>query len=174
MTFYIESSDRPRKSRLPAEDIPVGTLVAEDGTGHVELAEQATGHFDGVADNPLTGEQVREYEDAPADPNWYVYETAEDERVVYGGDADRDMIKVKTAADNGVDPAASVSDGTVVGLIPNGAEFHGRVVEEDYTDEGDTTYGRSSTGDFLAVGKVYKDEENGFDEPVRIEVRRDL
>ena len=173
MAFYIESSDRPYKSALPAEDIPVGTLVANDGTGLVQKAEFADGRFDGVADEPLTGEQSNEYENCD-DPNWDVYEVAEDERVVYGGDADRDRIKVKTAADNGTDPAPSIAHDDVVGVAANGDEFQGRLVEEGYTDDGGTTYGREETGDFMAVGVAYRDEASTYDAPVRVEVRRDL
>lgn len=173
MAFYIESADRPPKSRLPAEDVPVGTLVVENGSDKVKVAEFADGRFDGVADQPLTGEQIKEYENID-DANFDVYEAAEDERVTYGGDEDRARIKVRTATDNGTDPAPSISDGTVVGIAANGAEYHGRLIEEGYTDGGGTTYGRSSTGDFLPVGIAYRDEAADYDTPVRVEVRYDL
>lgn len=173
MAFYIESADRPPKSRLPAEDVPVGTLVVENGSDMVKVAEFADSRFDGVADQPLTGEQINEYENID-DPNFDVYEAAEDERVTYGGDEDRARIKVRTAEDNGTDPTPSISDGDVVGVAGNGAEFQGRLVEEGYTDDGGTAYGRESTGDFLPVGIAYRDEGATYDTPVRVEVRGDL
>ena len=173
MAFYIESADRPPKSRLPAEDVPVGTLVVENGSDKVKVAAFADSRFDGVADQPLTGEQIVEYEDVD-DPNFDVYEAAEDERVTYGGDEDRARIKVRTAEDNGTDPAPSISDGDIVGIAANGAEYAGRLVEEGYTDDGGTTYGTESTGDFLPVGVAYRDEGTTYDTPVRVEVRYDL
>lgn len=172
MAFYIESADRPRKSALPDEDIPVGLLVHKLTNGKVQRAQYSDGTFDGVADQPHTGEQIAERDDQD-DPNWDVYEAAEDERVVYGGDEDGARLKVHTAADNSTDPAPSISDADIVGIADNGSEFHGRLVEEGYTDDGATTYNRSNDN-FLPVGKAYRDSADGYDEVVRVEVRRDL
>lgn len=174
MGFYIESADRPLQSRPPAEDIPTGTLVAEDGNDQAKLATFADSHFEGVAERPLTGAQIAEYDNVD-DADWDTYEAAENERVNFGGGADRDVVKIRTAEDNGTDPAPSLSDGDVVGIADVGtAEFDGRIVQEGYTDNGGTAYGRSSTGDFLAVGTVYKDEASAFDDPTRVMIRRDL
>lgn len=172
MAFYIESADRPRKSALPDEDIPVGLLVHKLSSGMVQRARYDDETFDGVADQPHTGEQIAEREDQD-DSNWDVYEADEEERVVYGGDEDGARIKVRTADDNDTDPAPDIADADVVGIADNGDEYHGRLVEEGYEDDGGTTYERGE-GNFLPVGKVYRDSADGFDDVVRVEVRRDL
>lgn len=180
MASYIESTDRPNESRVAGEDIYVGEAVALPGDGtavRFDAASHALGQFAGVADNPLTGDQIALDED---EEGGFTYEAAENDRVVFGGDADADRIKLRTAKSDGTDdPAPNVTDGDIVGFIydSDGSlttpdNFVGRIVEEGYSD-GTTTYGRSSAGDFVAVGRAYRDEGT-TDTPVRIEVRKDL
>lgn len=174
MGFYIESADRPLKSRIAASDVEVGTLVIENGSDNVrKVTADTDSRFDGVADNPRSGDHIAYDDEDVTDIG--VYLASEDDRVNYGGNADGDRIKVRTAQDNGTDPAPSISDGDVVGFVDDtavsgtGAEFEGRLVEEGYTDNGATTFDRSS-GNFVAVGVAYKDEASSFDAPVRVEV----
>lgn len=153
MGFYIEQSDRSRKSGLAAEDIPLGALVVHDDTG-VRLATATDGQFDGVADNPNSSDWIAPDDDT--DIAWE-YSATENEynpsgadRVVYGGDEDRALIKALVADPANVDHNAVVGIGATSGKV---------VVQTDETD-------------FLEVGKVYKDDATEVDEPVRIEVRQ--
>jgi len=174
MAFYIESADRPPESRLAGSDVTVGEGVALNGSGLAVPFDPSThtiGDFLGVADNPRTGDQIAEDED---DELYETYEAAEDDRVVYGGDADRDRIKLLTPPDTTADPAASIADETTVGFAAVGGDFNGRIVEEGYTDDGDTQYGDGGAGTFVPLGVAYRDEATDFDEPARIEVRGGL
>lgn len=187
MAFYIESADRPLKSRVAAEDIHIGELVIENGSDNVRRVDaQNDSRFDGVADNPRSGDHIALDDDDTS--NIGVYLSSENDRVVYGGSADGDIIKARTAEDpGGNESAPDISDGDVVGVVDTSAgslsstgEYKGRVVEEGYVDGDGTTYNRSNSN-FLAIGVAYKpspdptsDTVNAYDEPVRIEVRKDL
>lgn len=183
MATYIESADRPPESRPAAADVYVGEAVAETGSGTVtpfDGSSHTIAEFLGVADDPLTGDQIALDDN---ETGGFIYESAEDDRVVYGGDADRDRIKIRTPEDTGGnEAAASISDGTIVGFIDTSAgtlsstsEYHGRVVEEGY-DDGEstpTTYNRSN-GNFVPLGVAYKDDADSYDDVVRVEVRNNL
>lgn len=183
MASYVESTDRPNQSRIAGSDVVPGEAVAPTGSNTVrpfDGSQDTLGEFLGVADNPLTGDQIAVDEDDTTEP---LFEAAEDDRVIYNGDADGDLIKLRTAGDTGGNEAApAISDNTVVGFVDTSAgvlsstsEFHGRIVEEGYTDGEATpvTYNRSN-GNFIPVGIAYRDEGAQFDTPVRIEVNRDL
>lgn len=183
MGAYIESTDRPNQSRIAGSDVDVGEAVAInsnlkavpfDGSSYVQA------DFQGVADDPLTGDQIAADED---DTGGFTYLASEDDRVNFGGDADADVIKLRTAEDTGGnEPTPSISDGDVVGFIDTSAgtlsstaEFHGRIVEEGYEDgeSTPTTYNRSNSN-FVAIGTAYRDDGQAYDTPVRIEVNKDL
>ena len=180
MASYVESTDRPNQSRIAGSDVVPGEAVVVNSNNKAEPFDASThalGDFAGVADNPLTGDQIAVDEDDTSPP---LFEAAEDDRVIYNGDADGDLIKLRTALSDGTDdPAPSISDGNVVGFIYDSdgsltspGNFVGRIVEEGYSD-GTTTYGSGSAGDFIAIGTAYRDE-GATDTPVRIEVNRDL
>jgi len=182
MGFYIESADRPPESAVVSEDIDTGEALVKNGSGKAERFDGSAhtlGDFVGVADNPFTGDQIREH--GEDDESFEVYDVADDDRVTYGGDADRDRIRIKSAeATGGNEPTPSASDGTVVGFVDTGAgtlsstdEYRGRVVEEGYSDGDATTYNRSNDN-FVALGVVYRDDIGGHDDAVRVEVRTDL
>jgi len=178
MAFYIESADRPHDSRIAGEDIHVGELVVDQGDGTVDRADaQNDGYFDGVADNPHTGNHI-----AP-DPHEatgaFVYESADNDRVPYGGAEDDARIKVRTPEDTGGNESApDISEGDVVGFIDTSAgtlsstdEYKGRIVEEGYTDgeSSATTYNRTNSN-FIAIGKAHRDTGKDWDEAVRVRV----
>lgn len=183
MGFYIESADRPYKSAIVSSDVRTGEIGADDGSDGAEPFDfnnhdEAT--LLGVATQPRRGDYIAAEDDETTD---FTYKAAEDDRASFGGDADRDVIKVRTAEDTGGNEAApSISDGDVVGIIDtsagtltSAAEYQGRIVEEGYTDgEGSpTTYNRTNTN-FFAIGVAHRDSSTSFDEPVRVEVRKDL
>lgn len=170
--FYIESADRPAQSGLADEEITAGELVYDDGAGLVR-ADFADGDVSGVAE--YSEEYLSAFdEDDVADETYDI-----GDRVAYGGNADGDVVKVRTAEDNGTDPAPSIGHRTVVGLlddsstVASASEFKGRLVEEGYTDNAATTYDRA-TGNFIAVGVAYRPaKQNGdtvdtYDTPVRV------
>lgn len=172
--FYIESADRPAQSGIANSAVVAGELVTDTGAG-VDPMQFADGDFQGVAEYSeefLSAED----EDAIADE---AYEVGD--RVIYGGNEDAAVIKVRTPEDNATDPAPSIAHGDIVGVVDetstvaSGAEFEGRVVQEGYTDDAATTYDRG-TGNFLAVGRAYRPgKQNGdsvtdFDTPVRVVV----
>lgn len=174
--FYIESADRPAQSGVANEAIKAGTLVKDDGAG-VTLATFSDGDVDGVAEYSEEVLSARDIDDIADE----TYDTGE--RVIFGGNADGDVIKVRTAGDTGGNESApSIGHRDVVGLIDTSAgtlsstaEYEGRIVQEGYTDgEGTpTTYNRSN-GNFIAIGRAYRPaKQNGdtvseFDQPVRV------
>lgn len=183
MGFYVESDQRPTTSALVSEDIRVGELGADNGSDRAERFDFSTHNESdllGVAMKPRTGEFIAKEDDETTD---FHYKSSEDDRASFGGDADRDVIKVRSAEDTGGNEAApSISDGDVVGVIDTSAgtltstgEYKGRVVEEGYTDGESTpvTYNRSN-GNFFAIGLAHRDGVSTHDHPVRIEVRKDL
>lgn len=182
MGFYIESYDRPPESAIVAEDIRTGEGLVVNTNGKAEQFDGSThtlGDFVGVADNPFTGDQIREHEED--DEDFEVYDVADDDRVTYGGDADRDRIRIRTAGDTGGnEPTPDVSHKDVVGFIDTSAgtlsstaEYEGRIVGEGYSDGDATTYSRANDN-FVALGVVYRDEANAYDDAVRVEVRTEL
>jgi hypothetical protein len=183
MGFYVESADRPYISRLAAEDIDVGTLVAENGSDQYREADaQNDSVLSYLATEPQTAEHIADDEDAVAGP-YGTYLSAENDRVPSLPLVDGDLVKVRTAEDaGGNESSPSISDGDVVGVIDTSAgtltsssEYQGRIVEEGYTDgeSTPTTYNRSNSN-FVALGTAERDESSSFDDPVRIRVKRDL
>lgn len=184
MAFYIESYDRPPESAVVAEDLYAGEGLVVNSNGKAEQFDGSThsfGEFVGVADNPFTGDQIREHEED--DEELEKFDVADDDRVTYGGDADRDRIRIRTAGDTGGnEPTPDVSHGDVVGFVDTSAgtlssttEYEGRIVEEGY-DDGEstpTTYNRTNDN-FIALGVAYRDGANAHDDAVRVEVRTDL
>lgn len=169
MAFYVESVDRPPRSGIVAEDVPVGTVTAYDGSNNVVLLDASTHgaeDFLGVADFLHTSDAISGDDE---ENNYGTFESAENDRVSAFGDEDGGVIKVRTLPDNGTDPSVSISNGDVVGVaaVTDGA---GYLVEEGYTDNGGTTYGRSSTGDFVAIGTADRDSTTEYDDPVRVKV----
>lgn len=184
MGFYIESADRPYKSRIVNEDIRTGELGADNGSDQaVRFDASSHGEDDllGVATQPRRGDYIAAEDDETTD---FHYKSADNDRASFGGDADRDVIKVRSAEDTGGNEAAPDFSGsnTVVGVIDTSAgtltstgEYKGRIVQEGYTDgeATPTTYNRSNNN-FFALGIAHRDDTNAFDEPVRVEVRKDL
>lgn len=181
MGFYVESADRPYQSRIAAEDVHVGTLVNENGSDNYERTNGADhSAIEALATAPRRGDYIAKEADETTD---FKYLASEDDRVPALPLADRDVVKVRTAEDTGGNESApSISDGDVVGVIDTSAgtltstaEYEGRIVEEGYTDgeSTPTTYNRTNSN-FLPLGVAYKDDSTSFDEPVRVEVRRDL
>lgn len=183
MGFFLESYDRPLKSHIAANDVHVGEIVADNGSDKATPFDHSSHGEDdllGVADRLHAGDHVAfDVDDTDHD----IYKSADDDRVPSGGDADRDVIKALTAEDTGGNEATpDITDGDVVGIVDTSAgslsstaEYKGRVVEEGY-DDGEstpTTYNRSNNN-FFALGVAHRDDVNAFDEPVRIEVRKDL
>jgi len=183
MASYIESTDRPNQSAIANEDLEPGEALASAGTGLVRAfdgSQDVSGDFRGVADDPLTGDQIALDED---EEQLGLYEASEDDRVIHGGDTRGDKIKLRTAEDtSGNEPTPSIDHDTVVGFVDTSkgtlsstSEYHGRIVEEGYEDgeSTPTTYNRSNDN-FVAIGVAYRDDADSFDEPVRIEVNPDL
>lgn len=193
MGFYIEQNDRSLKSAMPAEDIPLGTLVATgSSTGEVELAEEQNHEtFEGVVEAPRRAEYIAEESDEGSD---FVYKAGDQpddlsdagHLVIYGGNADADVIRVRTIVAEGDvgDTTPSITDGSVVGYVKtdetNGltASNAGRIVEEGYSTDQDNatgavTYSRAN-GNFVAIGRATRDGSTDFDETVRVEVNKEL
>lgn len=185
MGFYVESADRPYHSRIAAEDIHVGTLVNENGSDQFELTDGADeSTFEYLATAPRRGDYVAK---EPDETTTFEYLSSENDRVPALPLADRDVVKIRTATDTGGNESApTITDGDVVGLIDTSAgtlsstaDYAGRIVEEGYTDGESTavTYNRSNNN-FIPVGVAYRSEtadfSDGWDVPIRVEIRRDL
>lgn len=181
MGFYVESADRPYVGRLAAEDIHVGTLVADNGSDLYERFDAAEHSRIGyLATAPRRGDYIAK---EPDETTTFEYLASENDRVPALPLVDGDVIKVRTAGDTGGNEAApNITDGDVVGVIDTSAgtltstaEYEGRIVQEGYTDGEATpvTYSRAN-GNFVALGKALKDDVNAFDEPCRVQVQRDL
>lgn len=184
MGFYIESADRPYTSRVVNEDIRTGELGADNGSDQAvrfDFASHAEEDLLGVATQPRRGDYIALEDDETTD---FHYSASDDDRAAFGGDEDRAVIKVRSAEDTGGNEAAPDFSGSnvVVGVIDTSAgtlsstdEYKGRIVQEGY-DDGEstpTTYNRSNNN-FFAIGVARRDDTNAYDEPVRVEVRKDL
>jgi len=189
LEFYVEQADRSPQSGIANEDVYAGELIHDDGDGvnvltYAATDEDAGGHvglarYDGQA-------FAREYEDEVREDK-YVAGDEQRNRVQYQPFESDAIVRIRSAEDNGTDPAPTIGHRTVVGVIDaaggtasSASEFQGRIVEEGYTDDAATTYDRSS-GNFKAVGVAYRPGRNAaavadpsFDEPVRIQLYSDL
>lgn len=167
MGFYINQADRSLKSALATEKIPLGAAVVVDNDG-ARLATSSDPRFDGVADNPQNADWIADEWDEETDyaynPTGNEYSATGADRVAYGGNEDAALIRVLSASDD-----VSANHNTVMGVGPTA----GKVVEEGYTTTGSdgstTTYNREN-GNFLPIGRVYKDEVIHGDVGVGIEV----
>lgn len=183
MGLYIESSDRPNKSGIVAETVPVGTLVHRDANQKLVLAD-ANDHddFEGVAAAPRRADYIatQERRDSSnfeyrlaADKDDFEINSDVDDRAPFGGDADRDIINVYAQPDESA-TAPDISDGDVVAFVDTTAtdapDAAGYVVEDGYTNSGFTA--DVSTADAVQVGVCYRegtDEHGGL---VKVEVNR--
>lgn len=180
MGFWIESADRPYKSAVAGEDILVGLLVEEQGNGTVTIVDDTSTSIDGTVAAPRAEAYIAEEMDDASDFEYKAsvtdgYSLGGAHLVPFGGYEDGARVKARTILDpaDGDADAVAISDGTVVGVAQVAdTDYHGRVVQEGYSD-GVTTYDRA-TGNFLALGKVLRDESTSFDDVVRVEVRKDL
>lgn len=188
MGFYIEVTQTPNRSGFATEDIPLGTAVYLAG-GEAFLADAATHEtIDGVADAPRRGEYIAgfghetsEFVYLADDPDPDNHATLSDNNahlVPVGGGADGDYIKLKSMAEVDGAAAPDIGDGDVVGFIDtsvaNGvADGAGHIVEEGYTDAAGNEYSRDE-GNFVAVGRAYRDEATEFGELVRVVVNQKL
>lgn len=175
----IAAHDLPVQYQDTAKErILTQELVYMDADG-IRKAEAADERVDGIPRLVHSGGGMRpdETSDQP-----YRYDDGDDIQYVtlqHGGN-----YKVRTPEDDGTNPAANVSHGEVVGLAAVGAAEHeGRIVQEGYTDNGGTTYGRDSTGDFVALGVAHIQPDvndagarnvNAYDESVEFIHRTDL
>lgn len=180
MGFWIESADRPYKSAVAGEDILVGLLVEEQGDGTVDIVSDSSAAIDGVAAAPRAEAYIAEEMDDASDFEYKAsvtdgYALAGAHLVPFGGYEDGARVKVRTILDpqDGDADAVSLTNGTVVGVAQvSDTDYHGRVVQEGYSD-GSVTYNRANSN-FLALGKVLRDSSSSFDDVVRVEVRKDL
>lgn len=176
MGFYIESSDRSLKSAVAGEDIKAGTLVEKQGDGTVTLVDNNSSTFDGVVEYVHREEAIADDDDDAFSQTYLAVEPdglGGAALVPFGGDADGDVIKVRTLLDpeDGDDDAVSITDGTRVGVVQNAdTDYHGRVVQEGYSD-GTTTYDEA-TGNMIIVGKCLRDSADGYDQIIRVQVRK--
>jgi hypothetical protein len=172
MGFYTESVDRPYTSGLVSEDVDVGTLAADDGSGGIRRAEATDNRIDYLAAKHRRG--AYNWRSADDDLTSFTYESADNDRAPLQPLVDGDVIKAHTAQDNGTDPAANITNKDIVGIAGvGGTEFEGRLVESGYTDNAGTVYSESGAGDFLKLGKAYRDSASSFDAVVRVQVNRE-
>lgn len=171
-------------TELASENIPEGDLVVRLAGGGVEVADASThSEIDGIALNLEAGDNIANhpYDYRPGLDD-FVYKPASnkdqddmlpntDDRVPILGQFEGAVPIPHTIKDNGTDPAPAIDHNDVVGVAAVGAneqgEIQGRVVQEGYTDNGGTTYGRSSTGAFLPLGKA-DDAVSSFDTAVPV------
>lgn len=166
---YVYSSDRPVLSAPSNESgiLPGEFVITVSGGG----CRRATG-----TDSRIAG-LVEDFDDEHIAENPYDYRSSQDDftydtgmRVKFGGDEQGALLRARTPADNGSDPAANIVEWNVVG-IPDIAGFEGRIVEEGYTDGGSTVYERGA-GNFLPIGVARGNSSevpvNGFNELTHI------
>lgn len=188
MGFYIEVTQTPNRSGFAAEDIPAGTLVYLAG-GEAHLADASTHEtVDGVADTPRRGEYIAGFDHETSDFVYLANDPDPDNHaplsdnnahlVPVGGGADGDYIKARTVPDVAGATAPSITDGAVVGFIDttvlDGVEdAAGYIVEEGYTDAAANEYSRAE-GNFVAIGRAYRESHGDYDRPTRVVVNQKL
>lgn len=174
---YVYSSDRAVLSANSTEDgILPGEFVITVAGGGCRRATGTDGRISGL---------VEDFDDEHIADNPYDYRSSQDDftydigmRVKWGGDEQGALLRARTPADNGTDPAANITEWDVVG-IPDRSGMEGRIVEEGYTDGQGTpvTYNRSN-GNFLPIGVARGNSSevpvNDFNELTHIVRKNDL
>jgi hypothetical protein len=147
----------------------------EDGTHRrFDPANDALPH--GIIVHHAGGDAIQEHdEDYVAYDDLWQYEAGEN--FYYQPLTSVDQIHPRTLSDNGTDPAPSLGDGTVLGVVTINGETE--VVESGYTDNGGTEYSEGGTGDFVAIGRQDKHPqdlriESAYDQRVPIRLDADL
>lgn len=170
-------------TEVVSEEIYPGDLVVRESGGGAHVADASSdSRVDGIALSLEAGDNIAShpYDYRPTREDFsYRPASQKDSDDKLPNTDDRVPLSValtgrpipKTIKDNGTDPAPNITQNDVVGVAAVGAneqdEIQGRIVEEGYTDNGGTTYGRSSTGDFVALGRAEEDVSS-FDEMVRV------
>lgn len=152
--FVVDEGDGTFSRFDPASDaLPTGIIVHHPGGDAIQANE-----YDYVA-----------YAD--------LWKYEEGENFYYQPLASVDQIRPRTLSDNGTDPAPSIGEGVIVGIVNINGETE--IVESGYTDNGGTTYSESGTGDFIAIGRVDKYPqdlriETAFDQRVPVRLDADI
>jgi len=175
LEFYVEQADRSPLSGVVDEVITAGELISDTGSGVSKLTFADSGEGAGLARYDATA-FARDYDDDVRLPQ-YEPNDPQRERAQYQPLEDSAIVKIRTAEDNGTDPAPAIGHKTTVGIVDASAlqgsadEYEGRIVEEGY-DDGTTTFNRSNNN-FKAVGVAYRpakqagDTVTDYDSPVR-------
>jgi len=179
LEFYVEQADRSPLSGVVDEVITAGELISDTGSGVSKLTFADSGEGAGLARYDATA-FARNHDDDVRLPQ-YEPNDPQRERAQYQPLEDSAIVKIRTAEDNGTDPAPAIGHKTTVGIIDasggtvaSAAEYEGRIVEEGYTDNAGTptTYSRSDNN-FKAIGVAYRpakqagDTVTDYDSPVR-------
>jgi len=156
--LYIDESQASlnRADVAGGETIQEGEFVVQNGDGALEQFDPANDSLPHgiVVHNPRGDSIVEHDEDYVAYEDLWTYNGDEGDRAYYQPLASVDNIMPRTLSNNGTDPAPSINEGAIVGVVTINGETE--VVESGYTDNGGTTYSESGTGDFVAIGRVDK------------------
>jgi hypothetical protein len=135
--FVVQNSDGTFARFDPANDsLPVGIIVHNDGS--------------------LSDALVEHDEDYVAYSDLRTYDAGE--TFYYQPLTSVNQIMPETLSDNGTDPAPSISEGNVVGIVTINTQTE--IVEAGYTDDSTTQYGDGGSGDFVAIGRIDKEPQN--------------
>ena len=176
--LYVDEADASlnRKPVAAGETIYEGEFAVENGDGELERfdpANDALPHYI-LVHNPGGDSIVEHDEDYVSYSDLWKYVGDEGDTAYVQPLASVDNIIPRTLSDNGTDPAPTLSEGSVVGVVTINGETE--IVESGYTDNGGTTYSESGTGDFVAIGRIDQQPQqlrlsDGYD--IRVPVRLD-
>lgn len=151
-----------------------GEFIVDEGDGtfsRFDPANDALPH--GIIVHYPEGDAIAAHdEDYMAYEDLWKYDAGEN--FYYQPLASVDEIRPRTLSDNGTDPAPTIGEGKLMGVVNINGKTE--IVESGYTDDGGTTYSESGTGDFVAIGRVdqYPQDlriQSAFDQrvPVRLD-----
>lgn len=176
--LYVDEVDASlnRADVAGGEVIREGEFVVQNGSGELEQFDPANDTLPHgiVVHNPGGDSIVEHDEDYVNYADLWTYEGDNGDRAYYQPLASVDQIMPRSLSDNNTDPAPTIAEGTVMGIVTINGETE--VVESGYTDNGGTVYSESGAGDFVALGRVDKKPQelrlsDGFG--IRVPIRLD-
>lgn len=129
--FVVDEGDGTYGRFDPADDtLPQGIIVHHPGGDAIAAHD----------------EDYMDYDD--------LWKYEEGENFYYQPLASVDQIRPRSLTDNDTDPEPSFDKGATVGIVTINDETE--IVESGYTDDDDTEYSESGSGDFAPLGRVDK------------------
>lgn len=155
--LYIDEADASlnRADVASGETIYEGEFIELDSSGDATRFDPANDDLPhGIVVHHPGGDSIVEHdEDYVNYSDLWKYNGNDGDRLYYQPLASVDNVMPRTLTDNGTDPAPTVDEGTIMGIVTINTQTE--IVEQGYTDDSSTTYNESNNN-FVALGRVDK------------------